>query len=92
MKLNSVVKMEKAKLHYVGDSHNILHNTDDNKHGVGFNSAIEELSKLEFDANKLAKLIGEYCNKNSLLYDGCRGLTKHIIQSMPQILVRKERS
>lgn len=55
----------------------------------GFNNAIDAYNDISIDGDveSLAKIIIEYTSKNSLLYDGCNGLSKTILKSMPNWLV-----
>ncbi len=61
--LKEVSGLQYAKLQYVGDSHNVLHSTDENKHKVGQNSVLSELEKKIMDVEALAKII------NKILYE-----------------------
>lgn len=44
---------------------------------------------IEIDTAALAKLVANYYNKNSLLYDGCKGLAEHITQNLKSVLKEK---
>jgi len=66
MKLKSIKGLlpDHSKLDYVGDYHNIIHNTDKNKHCVGFNMAIDQIGEKDFTINveKVAKKLYEMHN------------------------------
>lgn len=78
MNLLTVSGIKKKEVPISKDFRDIAENAYPN----GFNSAVSLLEGMEVSEERLAKVIADFYNKNSLLYDGCKNVSKLIIETM----------